>query len=87
MAEKLFLEKAYLAYFGNPADPTGAVAFAAATEAEVEAAFFASPESKALFGETFGPAQKSTKSTYHCSVVPLNRRASIAGPTRSLSVY
>lgn len=57
MPGKIFLEKAYLAYFGRPVDPTGAVAFANSTEAEVEAAFFASPESKALFGETFGPTQ------------------------------
>ena len=57
MPGKIFLEKAYLAYFGRPVDPTGSVAFANSTEAEVEAAFFASPESKALFGETFGPTQ------------------------------
>lgn len=57
MAGKTFLEKAYLAYFGRPVDANGAAAFAAATEAEVEAAFFASPESRALYGETFGPAQ------------------------------
>lgn len=57
MAGKTFLEKAYLAYFGRPVDANGATAFASATEADVEAAFFASPESKALFGETFGVAQ------------------------------
>ena len=57
MASKLFLEKAYLAYFGRPVDPTGLVAFANSTEAEVAAAFSASPESKALFGPTFGAAQ------------------------------
>lgn len=57
MAGKLFLEKAYLAYFGRPVDPTGATAFASSTDAQVEAAFFASPESKALFGQTFGPDQ------------------------------
>ena len=33
------------------------MAFAAATKAEVEVVFFASPKSKALFGETFGQAQ------------------------------
>lgn len=57
MAGKTFLEKAYLAYFGRPVDANGATAFAGASEAEVEAAFFASPESKALYGETFGLAQ------------------------------
>jgi len=57
MASKAFLEKAYLAYFGRPVDPTGLVAFANSTEAEVAAAFSASPESKALFGPTFGAAQ------------------------------
>jgi len=57
MAGKAFLEKAYLAYFGRPVDANGATAFAGASEPEVEAAFFASPESKALYGETFGPAQ------------------------------
>jgi hypothetical protein len=57
MAGKAFLEKAYLAYFGRPVDANGATAFAGATEAEVEAAFFASPESKALYGDTFGMAQ------------------------------
>lgn len=57
MASKLFLEKAYLAYFGRPVDATGAVDFANSTEAEVAAAFSASPESKALFGPTFGASQ------------------------------
>ncbi len=57
MASKQFLEKAYLAYFGRPVDPTGLRDFQNSTEAEVEAAFSASPESKALYGDTFGPIQ------------------------------
>ncbi len=50
MASKAFLQQAYLAYFGRPADPTGLAFYAEASEAAVKAAFSASPESKAFFG-------------------------------------
>jgi Ca2+-binding RTX toxin-like protein len=57
MATKAFLEQAYLAYFGRPIDPNGVAAFVNSTEAEVEAAFWASPESQALYGSSFGLQQ------------------------------
>jgi len=50
MASKAFLQQAYLAYFGRPADPSGLAFYAEASEAAVKAAFSASPESKAFFG-------------------------------------
>jgi S-layer protein len=50
MASKAFLQQAYLAYFGRPADPGGLAFYAEATEAQVKAAFSASPESQAFFG-------------------------------------
>ncbi len=49
MATTKFLNQAYLAYFGRPADPSGLAAYASATEAQVLAAFSDSAESKALF--------------------------------------
>jgi len=57
MATKAFLEKAYLAYFGRPVDPTGLTDYAASTETQVADAFAASAESKALYGTTFNYAQ------------------------------
>jgi Ca2+-binding RTX toxin-like protein len=57
MATKAFLEQAYLAYFGRPIDPNGVAAFVNSTPAEVEAAFWASPESQALYGSSFGLQQ------------------------------
>ena len=57
MATKAFLEQAYLAYFGRPIDPNGVAAFVNSTEAEVEAAFWASAESQALYGSSFGLQQ------------------------------
>jgi len=57
MATKAFLEKAYLAYFGRPVDPTGLTDFANSTESQVAEAFAASAESKALYGSTFNFAQ------------------------------
>lgn len=57
MASKAFLEQAYLAYFGRPVDVTGAHDFANSSEGDVENAFFASVESKALYGDAFGNAQ------------------------------
>lgn len=50
MASKAFLQQAYLAYFGRPADPSGLAYYAEKTEAQVKAAFSASPESQAFFG-------------------------------------
>jgi hypothetical protein len=57
IATKAFLEQAYLAYFGRPIDPNGVAAFVNATETEVENAFWASPESQALYGSSFGLQQ------------------------------
>jgi len=57
MATKAFLEKAYLAYFGRPVDPTGLTDYAASTDTQVADAFAASAESKALYGSTFNYAQ------------------------------
>ena len=57
MATKAFLEQAYLAYFGRPIDPNGVAAFANSTETEVENTFWASPESQALYGSSFGLQQ------------------------------
>ena len=50
MASTDFLNKAYLAYFGRPIDPTGGQAFSMAAEDDVEVAFAASAESKSLYG-------------------------------------
>jgi hypothetical protein len=44
------LNKAYLAYFGRPADFTGKTYFATLEQADVIAAFDASPESQTLYG-------------------------------------
>ena len=57
MASKAFLEQAYLAYFGRPIDPNGVAAFVNSTETEVENTFWASPESQALYGTSFGLQQ------------------------------
>jgi len=57
MATKAFLEQAYLAYFGRPIDPNGVAAFVNSTETEVENAFWASPESQALYGSVMGLQQ------------------------------
>jgi Ca2+-binding RTX toxin-like protein len=57
MASQAFLEKAYLAYFGRPVDPVGAFAFKDSTEAQVYTAFYESAESRALYGDGFGPTQ------------------------------
>jgi Ca2+-binding RTX toxin-like protein len=50
MASKAFLQQAYLAYFGRPADVSGLAFYADQSEAQVKAAFSASPESQAFFG-------------------------------------
>lgn len=50
MASTTFLQQAYLAYFGRPADVSGMSFYKDKTEAEVVAAFSASPESQAFFG-------------------------------------
>jgi len=57
MATKAFLEQAYLAYFGRPIDPNGVAAFVNSTETQVENTFWASPESQALYGSSFGLQQ------------------------------
>jgi len=57
LATKAFLEKAYLAYFGRPVDPTGLTDYQNSTETQVADAFAASAESKALYGTTFNYAQ------------------------------
>jgi len=50
MASTSYLQQAYLAYFGRPADVSGLSFYASKTEAQVVAAFSASPESQAFFG-------------------------------------
>jgi len=50
MASTTYLQQAYLAYFGRPADVSGLSFYASRTEAQVVAAFSASPESQAFFG-------------------------------------
>ena len=50
MASTTFLQQAYLAYFGRPADVSGLGFYADKTEPQVVAAFSASPESQAFFG-------------------------------------
>ena len=44
------LNKAYLAYFGRPADAVGQAYFATLEQADVIKAFDASAESKAIYG-------------------------------------
>lgn len=50
-----FLEQAYLAYFGRPIDPNGAVWYArpSVTEEQVIEEFSHSPESQALYGTSY----------------------------------
>jgi hypothetical protein len=50
MASQAFLQQAYLAYFGRPADVSGLAYYASRTESEVKAAFSTSDESQAFFG-------------------------------------
>ena len=58
MASLAFLQKAYLAYFGRPVDAAGLASFGGAvSELAVQSAFFASAESQALYGTTFGATQ------------------------------
>ena len=52
MATSAYLNQAYLAYFGRPVDVNGATAFSSATNEQVQAAFYASAESQALYGTT-----------------------------------
>jgi hypothetical protein len=54
MATTELLNKAYLAYFGRPVDFDGALAWgpaSGATNAQVEAGFFAASESKSIYGD------------------------------------
>jgi len=60
MASTAFLQQAYLAYFGRPADPSGLAYYSEKTEAQVKAAFSASPESQAFFGSLEINAQINT---------------------------
>ena len=60
MASKAFLQQAYLAYFGRPADVSGLAYYADQSEAQVKAAFSASPESQAFFGSMAVAAQINT---------------------------
>jgi hypothetical protein len=60
MASKAFLQKAYLAYFGRPADVSGLAYYADQTEAQVKAAFSSSAESQAFFGSMNLPDQINT---------------------------
>ncbi|MES2188287.1 MAG: DUF4214 domain-containing protein [Pseudomonadota bacterium] len=59
MASPTELNQLYLAYFGRPADAGGLAFYANSPVAQVIAGFSASPESQALYGNTFGAAQIS----------------------------
>jgi len=60
MASTTYLQQAYLAYFGRPADVSGLSFYADKTEAQVVAAFSASAESQAFFGSLNTLAQINT---------------------------
>jgi Ca2+-binding RTX toxin-like protein len=60
MASTTFLQQAYLAYFGRPADVSGLSFYNDKSEAQVIAAFSASPESQAFFGSLNTLAQINT---------------------------
>lgn len=60
MASTTYLQQAYLAYFGRPADVSGLSFYADKTEAAVVAAFSASTESQAFFGSLNTLAQINT---------------------------
>ena len=60
MASTTYLQQAYLAYFGRPADVSGLSFYASKTEAQVVAAFSASTESQAFFGSLITSAQIQT---------------------------
>ncbi len=70
------LFKAYLAYFGRPPDITGISYFSNKTEAEVVAAFSASPESQALLN-SLGDVPSFVNSVY---LNLFNRPAEFTGP-------
>ena len=58
MASTAFLQKAFLAYFGRPVDASGLAAFGGnVSELAVQNAFYASAESQALYGTSFGVTQ------------------------------
>jgi hypothetical protein len=57
MADKSFITKAFLAYFGRPVDLTALTDYRNSSEAEIEVAFAASKESKDLNGDTFNENQ------------------------------
>ena len=52
MASTTYLQQAYLAYFGRPADVFGLSFYASRADSEVIRAFSASPESQAFFGSS-----------------------------------
>jgi len=60
MASTTYLQQAYLAYFGRPADVSGLSFYADKSEAAVVAAFSASTESQAFFGSLNTLAQINT---------------------------
>ena len=60
MASTTYLQQAYLAYFGRPADVSGLSFYADKTEAQVVTAFSASAESQAFFGSLNTLAQINT---------------------------
>jgi hypothetical protein len=57
MASNIFLNKAFMAYFGRPADLSAVTDFASVSEAQVQQSFAASAESRDLFGDTFNAKQ------------------------------
>ena len=75
---KAFLEQAYLAYFGRPIDPNGAVWYTqpSMTQAQVEQEFSTSAESKALYPDG------ATVATINAIYVTLfGREADVPGAT------
>lgn len=57
MATQAFIQQAYLAYLGRPADSSGSTFYANKTNLEVLTNFSASPEAVALYGTGFGSSQ------------------------------
>ena len=72
MASTSFLQQAYLAYFGRPADAAGLLTFANASEASVIASFSASAESQQFFGsmDTFKQINTIYKNLFNREAEP-----------------
>jgi hypothetical protein len=72
MASTTFLQQAYLAYFGRPADAAGLLTFANASESSVIASFSASAESQQFFGsmDTFKQINTIYKNLFNREAEP-----------------